>query len=159
MNEKMNFIKGFFFSDSPLTAEEKKKKRVKDEEEERISLCGRDTPIDLVEKASFRVAHINDAQYTVNPDRRYLTVNLPKQHRRNKRKDYVMPLCGTMEELMSDIKEEMEYDGFASMDSIRLAAEYPNFFWNGMFLTLGSVSVLDAELEKKQLLQKKRRKK
>lgn len=120
----------------------------------RISLNGRDTPIDLVTKASFRIAHIKDAQYSLNPDKSFLTVNLPKK---SKRKDYVMPLYETLDELMEDVRQEMEFDQFESMDSVRLAAEYPNFFWNGMFHTLGKITVLDKELEKQGLLQRKRR--
>jgi hypothetical protein len=111
-----------------------------------ISLHGRDTPIDLLEKASFRISHAKDAVFGVNPSSKSLTVNLPKRGSRTKRKDYVMPMAADLDALMADVKEQMELDEFTTMDSVRLAAEYPYFFWNGMFHCLGNMSVLDAKM-------------
>lgn len=156
----MDYIRGFFWGtptpDSPPSPPQKKIKRKKKKriKEERISLNGRDPPIDLLTKATFRIAHIKDAQYSINPDQRHLTVNLPKGR---KRKDYVMPWYDSMDALMEDIEKEMQFDQFTSIDSVRLAAEYPNFFWNGMFHTIGQLSVLDAQLEKRGLLTKTRK--
>lgn len=153
----MEYIKGLLnelwapYTEVVVT-QKKKRKRV-----ERISLRGRNTPIDLLEKASFRISNLEKATYSVNPDKSFLTVNLPKQRSKNKRKDYVMEYFPSIKELLNAISQEMLFDEFESMDSVRLAAEYPHFFWNGMLHTLGQITLLDTELKKQGLLLPRKR--
>ena len=111
------------------------------------SLQGRETPIDLLEKGTFRFSHIANAEYCVNPDKNLLTVTLPKT--RNKKKTYEMEYYRTLDLLAEAIRKEMEYDQFETMDALRLACEYPYFFWNGMFHCLGRANVFEKEMQER----------
>jgi hypothetical protein len=129
------------------------------EEETRTSpsLNGRSTPADLVGKASFRIKHIKDAQYTLHNNNEVLIVNLPKRKRKNVRKNYVMPYYKDLETLCGQIQEDMEYDGFRTMTSFQLAAEYPFYFWNGMFHCLGNLETLESKMRENGIETKAKR--
>lgn len=129
----MEWLKGFFGSFSSLPPPPAP------------SLAGRETPIDLLEKGTFRVRQVHAAQFSVEGT--LLTVNIPKQHKK-RRKDYVMQLYASVPALMDDICEAMAYDRFETMTAVQLAAEYPVFFWNGMFHCSGQVDVLEAQMQK-----------
>ena len=131
------FVKNTFFFEPPVAKSPEKRSRSP-------SLNGRDTPSDLVDKASYRIAHIKDAQYTLHNKDEYLIVNLPK---RSGRKNYVMPFYKNMDVLCEQIKEDMAYDGFESMTYFQLAAEYPFYFWNAMFHCLGRIDTLEHLLQ------------
>jgi len=151
----MDFIQGFFNTLwAPSLGESLPKKRPREVE---TSLNGRDTPIDLVEKGTFRIASLKKATYSVNPDKTKLTINLPKRGSKKRRKNYVMDYYSDMDALAEAIQKEMDFDKFKSMDSVRMAAEYPNFFWNGMFHCLGKIDVFDRELKKRNILCKTRK--
>jgi hypothetical protein len=154
----MNWVKRV--SNWILDQEEEEEKTLKVKKYEQLpSLRNRDTPIDLLTKASFRIAKRKHAQYSVNPDKSFLTVILPKRGSKTKTKEYVMPLYDSLGLLFNDVKEAMEYDEFDTMDAMRLAAEYPNFFWNGMFHTLGSIEGLEHQMSEYGISSKRKRRK
>lgn len=144
---------------SPTTQAKPRKRSLSHKKEEELlpSLNGRATPADLVRKASFRIKHIPDAQYTLHTNGEFLIVNLPK--RRGVRKDYVMPYYSDMKALCEQIGQDMAYDGFDSMTSFQLAAEYPFYFWNGMFHCLGRLEVLEQKMRKNGIQTKTKRRK
>ena len=87
----MEWVKGWF------SGPKKRERPIK--ETRTVSLKGRDTPIDLLEKGTFRMRNASKAEYSVNPDKSILTVNIPKQGKR-KRKDYQMEFYEHLDDLM-----------------------------------------------------------
>lgn len=126
----------------------KKKMLKRSVENNTIGLNNRPTPLDLETKADFRITNRHLAEYSLNSKEKTLNVNFVKQHSKRRRKNYVMELYETMDDLTTAIKEEMAKDGFLQMNHRRLAAEYPFFFWNGMFHCLGNVHILDGLMQK-----------
>lgn len=124
------------------------KRNVKANDDTANGLNNRPTPLDLATKADFRISNRHLAEYSINSKDKTLNVNFVKQHSKRRRKNYVMDLYETTDDLLVAIKEEMLKDGFLQMNHQRLAAEYPFFFWNGMFHCLGNVNILDGLMQK-----------
>jgi len=133
-----------FHEEDKLSVSIPKKRLRKETPHPAAKLGDRAIPGDLLQRGLDRIAAVrtNNVTYLLSDDKTTLTVNVPKTRKR--RKDYHVAHYENLTDLLADIRETMKDDGFTWMDSLRMASEYPLFFWDCMFHFLGQVELVDA---------------